>query len=190
MDKREQDDLAWGAKELQSHLYAHRIHASLLRDLGDTPTVEAAAQALEVEPRQVIKTLLFWIERPGEGQEPLVVISHGKRRVSRKLLAAHFGVGRKRVRLSSPEKVVALLGFPVGGVPPLGHRETVTTYLDASIVALQDEGITEIYGGGGDDKTMMHISIQELLRVLKPHIMTLSDPPPEKTDAADSGGAS
>ena len=110
--------------DLQSFLTASQIAATLIADLGDTPTVPAAAAALGVATDQIIKTLLFLIEAPGEldtPPRPVVVISHGEKRVDKGLLAAYWGVGKKRVNLAPAEVVLSLLGYPAGGVPPFGH---------------------------------------------------------------------
>ena len=81
--------------DLQRFVATHAIAAILIDGIGDTPTVPAAAAALGVEPDQIIKTLLFLIQRrTATGEiidDPVVVISNGQQRVDKGLLAAHFG---------------------------------------------------------------------------------------------------
>lgn len=159
--------------DLQTFLSENRIDAELLRDIGDTPTVPAAAEALGVEPDRIIKTLLFLVQKPGEPDAPpapVVVISHGERRVEKRPLAELYGVGKKRIKLAPADVVLALLGYPAGGVPPVGHRTRLPVLLDSSIVAL---GGT-FYGGGGDDRTMLKLTVQELERVAQPQVIDLS----------------
>jgi prolyl-tRNA editing enzyme YbaK/EbsC (Cys-tRNA(Pro) deacylase) len=163
--------------DLQTYLTAHGITAELLPDLGHTPTVPAAAAVLGVETDQIIKTLLFLVERRGEesGQPTaVVVISHGERRVSPKALAAHFGLSNSRVRLASPAIVLDLLGYPAGGVPPLGHKTPLPVILDASVVSAAERFGGQLYGGGGDDHTMLRIHLDELRRVIQPEIVAVS----------------
>ena len=166
--------------ELQTHLNDHQIDAELIRDIGETPTVATAAEALNVQPEQVLKTLMLNIQ-PSRSEEEdrsdlptqIVVVSYGEQRISKKKLAQHFGVGRKRVRMASAEQVLEQLGYEVGGVPPLGHKHDVPIYLDASIPALQSNEL--VYAGGGDDTTMMRIHIQELIRVIQPNLLDLAE---------------
>lgn len=175
--------------DLQSFILESGINAALIGDIGDTPTVPAAAQALGVEANQIIKTLLFLIKTTrndvgsdtnteDEPTHPVVVISHGERLVDRKVLSARFNVGRKRVKLAPPDVVLDLLGYPAGGVPPFGHRTALPVILDASIMTLAaGEGTiatTTVYGGGGDDRTMLKVSIGELLRVVQPEVLRVS----------------
>lgn len=160
---------------LQTFLTNNAIHAELLTDIGDTPTVPAAAEALGVEADQIIKTLLFLISKPERDEaDPVVVISHGERRVDKKLLARHFGVGAKKAKLAPAEVVMDLLGYPPGGVPPVGHKVTLPVILDASVVAAAEAFGGVVYGGGGDDRTMLRIALPELQRVMRPTIVQVS----------------
>jgi len=162
--------------DLQAFIEQHHIDATLIGGLGDTPTVPAAAAALGVEPTQIVKTLLFLIAGPGapEALRPVVVISHGQKRVDKGLVAAHWGAGKKRVNLAPPDTVVELLGYPAGGVPPFGHRAALPVLVDASLLELRNHAGGIIYGGGGDDRTMMRLTVDELLRVTGGEVVRVS----------------
>jgi len=153
--------------QLQAYLTAAAIAAELLHDVGDTPTVPAAAAVLGVDADQIIKTLLFLVEQPEQSAAtPIVVISHGERRVDKKRLAQHLGVGTKRVKLAPAAIVLELLGYPAGGVPPVGHKTRVPVILDTSVIAAAERFDGILFGGGGDDRTMLRIPLAELLRVV------------------------
>ena len=160
--------------DLQQYIDENGIEARILREIGDTPTVPAAAAALGVEPDRILKTLLFLAQKPGEPDAPpapFVVISHGERRVEKRPLADLRGVGIKRIKLAPPDIVLQLLGYPAGGVPPFGHCTAVQVLLDNSIAAL---GPGSVYAGGGDDRTMLQLTVEELTRVVQPQIISLS----------------
>ena len=160
---------------LQRYLTEAQIEAHLLHDVGDTPTVPAAAAVLGVETDQIIKTLLFLIEQPAPAPSmPVLVISHGERHVDKKRLANHFGVGGKRVKFAPADVVLDLLGYPAGGVPPFGHKTQVPVIVDASVIAAAEHFDGVLYGGGGDDRTMLRVTLTELLRVVTPLVITLS----------------
>ena len=78
---------------------------------------------------------------------------------SRKLASA-LEVGRKRIRLANAEEVQQLTGFPAGGVPPFGFDQPILTLVHRAI-----ETWPEVYGGGGDDRTLLRVTPDELLRV-------------------------
>jgi len=165
--------------DVQAYLDRRGIAARLINDAGDTPTVSAAAAALGVAPDQIVKTLLFLLDlrrEPDDAPQPVVVISHGESRVDKRLLAQRYGVGAKRVRLAPPEIVLEVLGYAAGGVPPFGHRHEVAVIVDASLMDLRERYAGRIYAGGGDDRTMMELTVDELLRVLRPEILAVSKP--------------
>lgn len=161
--------------DLQRFLEENQIQGRLLPDIGHTPTVPAAALALGVETDQIVKTLLFLVEQPDqETPTPIVVISYGERRVDKGTLAKHFGVGKKRVTLAPAEVVLATLGYPAGGVPPFGHATPLPVIVDAGIEPATARFAGVIYGGGGDDRTMLQLTVAELLRVTSANVIAVS----------------
>ena len=162
--------------DLQTYIEAHGIAARLVRGLGDTSTVPLAAAALGVETERIIKSLLLLVRLPGHGDDlqPVLVISNGERRVDYRAIGARFGVSRKKVEFASPEVVLAQCGYPAGGVPPFGQRSSVPVILDAAVLALPGGDAATVYGGGGDDSTMLEITVGELRRVLQPEILHTS----------------
>ncbi|MBI3959940.1 MAG: YbaK/EbsC family protein [Chloroflexi bacterium] len=161
--------------DLARFITEQSIRARLIAGIGETPTVPAAAAALGVQAEQIIKTLLFLVETPNaEAPTAVVVISNGASRVEKALLAERFGVGKKRVKLTPPAVVLELLGYPAGGVPPFGHVTRLPVLLDEAITAFGDDAL--VYGGGGDDRTMLELTVGELLRVVQPEVIALSDP--------------
>jgi prolyl-tRNA editing enzyme YbaK/EbsC (Cys-tRNA(Pro) deacylase) len=155
--------------DLQQFIDANQIQAQLIREIGDTPTVPAAAAALGVESGRIIKTLLFLVRNPAEKEAPplpVLVISNGESRIEKGFLTAHFGVGKNQIKLAPADVVLEKLGFPAGGVPPFGHHQPFPALLDASVTFFEGESI--VYGGGGDDRTMLALTVNELIRVTQP----------------------
>jgi prolyl-tRNA editing enzyme YbaK/EbsC (Cys-tRNA(Pro) deacylase) len=165
--------------DLQAYITNHQIQARLIPDMGHTPTVPAAAAALGVDPDQIVKTLLFLLEvdrSAGAAPMPLLVLSHGERRVEKRSLAERFAISSKRVKLAPAEVVLDLLGYAAGGVPPFGHRTAVPAIIDASILSLDAREGGRIYAGGGDDYTMLELTVAELLRCLPAEVLPVSAP--------------
>ncbi len=163
--------------DLQAYLKRHAIAGRLIRDLGHTPTVPAAAAVLGVAADQIIKTLLFVLDGgPTKPTIPpaIVVIGCGERRIDRAVLGRHFGLNPKRIKLAHPDVVLEQLGYPAGGVPPFGHRTPLPVILDAAVVALRERYADRIFGGGGDDRTMLELRVSDLLRIHTPLVLPLS----------------
>lgn len=141
--------------DLALYIAGHGIAAEIVPVATETPTVPLAAAALGVSPAQIVKSLLFEVRGA-----PLLVIARGDQLVDKKGLAARWGVGKKQVSLADAETVLRLTGYPVGGVPPFGYIVDVPVLLDQGIRELE-----VVYGGGGDDHTLLRVTPGELARV-------------------------
>lgn len=93
-----------------------------------TATAEDAAAAVGCELGQIVKTLVFLAD-----ERATVVLSAGDRQVDTAALAQLVGVGRKRLRMGTREQVLALTGFEVGGVSPLGMPAKHDVIADQSL---------------------------------------------------------
>ncbi len=132
-----------------------------------TPTVEAAAQALSVQPRQIVKSVLFTVHDKG-----LLTISCGDQLIERRVIASLYGVSRKKVKLARPEVVLDLTGFAVGTVPPFGHRNQLRTLLDLRVLELD-----EIFAGGGTHHALVRLNPQDIVENIQAEIIDLHTRP-------------
>ena len=161
--------------DLQFFITRNTIAARIHLNVGKTPTVPAAAHAMGVDPEQIIKTLVFQVARGGEAVQQIVVISNGEQRVDRGKLAAHLGVAKSRITFASTDVVLSQIGYPVGGVPPFGHRTQLSIIVDESILSLEQRYGGVIFAGGGDHQSMMELNVRELLRVTQPEIVAVGE---------------
>ncbi len=65
-----------------------------------------------------------------------------------------------------------ITGYPVGGVPPFGYPGRVTALLDEAIRKWD-----VVYAGGGDDRTLLRIAVDELARVVHGEWLALTAGP-------------
>jgi prolyl-tRNA editing enzyme YbaK/EbsC (Cys-tRNA(Pro) deacylase) len=144
-----------GTGDLERYIQGQGIRAEIVHLPVDTPTVERAAAAVATAPEQIAKSLLFMIRG-----EPLLVIARGPQNVDRRAIGRHMGVGRKQVSLADAETVLSFTGYPVGALPPFGHRGPIRTLIDRDIVDLP-----LLYAGGGSPRALMRIEPGELVRV-------------------------
>ncbi len=160
-----------GPDDLERYIRDHGLNAQLLRHVGHTATVEAAAQALGVPPDRILKTLVFLVDG-----RPVIFITNGPRRVDPRVLARHFGVGRKKVKMADPATVLELTGYPAGGVPPFAHRTPLPILIDARVLTLP-----EAFAGGGDEHTMVRLDPTELVRITQATLLEAPDRDPQPT---------
>jgi prolyl-tRNA editing enzyme YbaK/EbsC (Cys-tRNA(Pro) deacylase) len=91
-----------------------------VRTLSDSArTAPLAAAALDVEVGQIVKSLVFL-----RGEQAVLVLCAGDRRVD---------AGRIGLTPAPADRVRAVTGFSIGGVPPLGHDTQLATTIDESL---------------------------------------------------------
>jgi Cys-tRNA(Pro) deacylase len=158
------------SQDLQRFINQQQIAAEILPMAEDTPTVPDAARALGVREEQIIKSLVFLVAKypTGDGR-PVLVIANGTGRVDNRLVAHHFGVGRKKVKMASPEQALEITGYAVGAMPPFGHQSPLLTLVDPGVVDQR-----EIFGGGGEINAMLRLKPEELLRVTGAELVSVS----------------
>ena len=127
----------------------------VLRFSQSTKTAEEAASAVGCPVGAIVKSLLFLVDG-----EPLLVLVAGDRQVSDTKLAQHFGVGRKRVRMSDPPAVLEIAGFAVGGVPPIGHPRRLPVLIDTAVTRFEI-----VYAAAGTATTVFPVRPTELQRI-------------------------
>ena len=132
-----------------------------------TPTVEAAAQAVGVEPERIVKSVLFTVPA-----EAVLTISCGDQLVERRVIASLYGISRKRVKLAAAAVVLNLTGYAVGTVPPFGHRTQLRTLLDPRVLTFD-----EIFAGGGTHHALVRLNPQDIAQITQAEIIDLHTRP-------------
>jgi prolyl-tRNA editing enzyme YbaK/EbsC (Cys-tRNA(Pro) deacylase) len=145
------------AAHVAAYLQEHGLSGEIVTLPEPTPTVEAAARAAGTTVDRICKSVLFLANG-----EPLLVITSGTARVDYKRLADHVGLSRKRLKLADAETVVAVTGYPVGTVPPFGHKTRLRTLIDVGVLSLP-----EVFAGGGAIDTLLRITPAEIVRAAR-----------------------
>ncbi len=114
-------------------------------------TVAEAARAVGAKPEDFVKSICMV---DGDGGV-IVAIVKGEDRASTSRVARALGIERPRV--ASPDEILGLTGFPVGGTPGFGF--------DARF--LVDPRVLEkerVYLGGGSECALVNMPTRELVR--------------------------
>jgi Cys-tRNA(Pro) deacylase len=92
-----------------------------------TRTAAQAAAAIGVELGQIVKSLVFTVD-----DDPVLALVRGDRQLDEAKLAT--AVGGVTSRRPNADRVRAVTGFPVGGVPPFGHATALPVYVDQGLL--------------------------------------------------------
>jgi Cys-tRNA(Pro)/Cys-tRNA(Cys) deacylase len=113
-----------------------------------------AAEAVGIEPRRLLKTLMAEVD-----DKPVCVIVPSDREVSMKKLAAAFG--GKAASMLRPADAARLTGYHVGGISPFGQKKRVPVALDAS--ALNER---TVFLNGGQRGVEIELKPDDISKVL------------------------
>lgn len=122
-----------------------------------TATSQQAADNIGCQLGQIVKSLCFVVEVNG-AEQPILVLASGDQRVDDRKIADHYGVGRKRVRIATPDECVTIYGYAPGGVPPVGHRTpNLPTLIDATLGRWD-----MLYAAGGAHNAIFPVTLAAL----------------------------
>jgi len=112
-------------------------------------TVEEAAEAIGCQPRQIAKTMSFYVD-----DQPILVVVAGDARIDNKKYKAAF---HKKAKMIPWEDVEAVIGHAPGGVCPFAIAPEVAVYLDVSL-----KRFGRVYPAGGDGNSFVDLNLAEL----------------------------
>jgi Cys-tRNA(Pro) deacylase len=92
-----------------------------------TKTARDAADAIGCDVGQIVKSLIFAVD----GEVVLAFVSGSNQLDEAKLAAAAGGERCSRV---DADTVRDTTGFPIGGVPPFGHKTELQTFIDPDLL--------------------------------------------------------
>jgi prolyl-tRNA editing enzyme YbaK/EbsC (Cys-tRNA(Pro) deacylase) len=95
-----------------------------------THTAEQAAVAVGGELGQIVKSLVF-VAPSDDGPEPIVCLVSGQNRVDVARLAAV--TGEPEIRRATAREANDLVGFTIGGIPPIGFERAVRVVMDPDL---------------------------------------------------------
>jgi prolyl-tRNA editing enzyme YbaK/EbsC (Cys-tRNA(Pro) deacylase) len=146
--------------EVLAELKRHGLETPMRFFENSTATSQQAADNIGCELGQIVKSLCFIIETE-QGRQPILVLASGDQRVDDRKIASLYGVGRKRVKIATPEECIEIYGYAPGSVPPLAHRTSnLPTHIDDSL-----QRFDQLYAAGGAHNAIFPITLAELIRV-------------------------
>jgi Cys-tRNA(Pro) deacylase len=117
-----------------------------------TKTAVDAANAIGVDVGQIVKSLIFGVD----GEIVLAYVSGANQLDEKKLAAAAGGVKCARV---DADTVRTVTGFPIGGVPPFGHKQPLRVFIDPDLLTFG-----EVWAAAGTWNDVFPIAPADLVR--------------------------
>ena len=120
--------LSPSAQKIQNVLNALGYTFTVLESEVHSRTAQQAADRVGCKLGQITKSLIFKGLASGK---PILVLTSGENRVDEMLLSQYVGepIGR-----ADPDFVRTVTGFAIGGIPPVGHAQTMQSYMDQDLL--------------------------------------------------------
>ncbi len=148
---------ALGVSDVRQALRSLQLNIEVIEFASSTATAQQAADNIGCKLGQIVKSLGFMINK----STPTLVLTSGDQSIDERKLAALFAVGRKKARMMTAEQCISLLGYPPGGVPPIGHQSGgFLIYLDQTLQRFET-----VYAAGGAANAIFPIDLTTLQRV-------------------------
>ncbi len=150
--------------ELEEFLRKEGCSAELHELSGTTRTVDEAVKELGVDRHEILKTMVMICDE----DQPVLAYVLGDRRICHGKLKQ--ALAAKSVRFASAEEVLETTGYEVGAVPPVGHRKVLRAVMDREVLNLE-----RVVGGGGKANCLMSINPKDIVRLVRPQIVDISE---------------
>lgn len=156
------DPLSSGAQRVQRALSVQGMDCCVVEMAATTRTAKDAAAAIGCTVSQIAKSLVF---RTTSGK-PILVMASGTNRVNESQIGKILG---EPIEKADADFVLRATGFAIGGVPPLGHSETIETLIDVDLMAFE-----AIWAAAGTPHAVFRLSPQDLQKLTKGRILQIT----------------
>jgi len=156
------ESLSNSAQRVQIALNEHNLELEVVELPESARTSQEAADAIGCEVSQIAKSLIF---RGKESDTPILVIASGDNKINERKLKAAVD---EKVEKPDDDYVYEETGFASGGIPPVGHKEDIATYIDEDLMEQK-----VIWAAAGTPKTVFCITPQDLLEITNGEIIDI-----------------
>ena len=156
-------ELQASARRVQEAVAARGFAFQVVEFPASTRTAADAAAAIGCAVAQIAKSLVF---RTKAERRPILVIASGANRVNEKRLRELAG---ETIEKADAEFVRERIGYAIGGVPPVGHREVIATYIDQDLLALGD-----IWAAAGTPNAVFRLPAADLAALTGGEVVSIT----------------
>jgi Cys-tRNA(Pro) deacylase len=155
-------ELSSSAQRVQEALKAQGVACQVVEMQQTTRTVQEAADAVGCQVGQIAKSLVF---RSKKTNQSILVIASGPNRVNEKKISRLIS---EPLGMANADFVREHTGFAIGGVPPLGHRTAMKTFIDEDLIEYD-----AIWAAAGTPKAVFKLTPAELQKITNGKVISV-----------------
>ena len=150
------------AEKVQATLNKFGYELNVVELPNSTRTAQEAANAIGCTVSQIAKSLIF---KGQTSQNPILIIASGTNRVNEKAIKKYVG---EELEKADADFVSEHTGFVIGGVPPVGHKTPIATYIDEDLLQYD-----EIWAAAGTPNAVFKLTPQILVEITQGSIISV-----------------
>ena len=147
-------ELSASAQKVQDALSALGLDFQVVELPSSTRTAQEAAQTIGCIVGQIVKSLVFCTQ---PSKQPILILASGSNRVNEKKIGAIIA---EPIEKANADFVREKTGFAIGGVPPVGHKEKIATYIDEDLLLYE-----ELWAAAGTANAVFRLNSTDLERI-------------------------
>jgi len=148
--------LSKSAEKVQNALTEYGFELNVTELSSSTRTSQEAADSIGCTVGQIAKSLIF---KGKQSQKPILIIASGINRVNEKLFTQYIG---EKLEKADADFVLEQTGFVIGGVPPVGHKNPIDTFIDEDLMQYE-----EIWAAAGTPHAVFKLTPEILTKITK-----------------------
>ncbi len=155
-------NLKKSAERVQNALDELGFKLNVVELPSSTRTAQEAADTIGCTVSQIAKSLIF---KGKSSQKPILIMTSGTNRVNEKSMKEIMG---EKLEKADADFVLEHTGFVIGGIPPIGHKNPITTFIDEDLMQYE-----EIWAAAGTPNAVFKLTPAILKEITKGTIICI-----------------
>ncbi len=139
-------------EKVKKYLKQYNKDKDIITLKESTATVDLAANALNVIPARIAKTLSFKLD-----DRYILIVTAGDTKIDNKKYKQYFNI---KAKMLSAEEVINEIGHKIGGVCPFAVNKNVKVYCDISL-----QRFSSVFPACGSTNSAIELSCDQLFSI-------------------------
>lgn len=154
--------LSKNAQVVQNTLNQKGLEFNVVELSASTRTANEAAATIGCSVGQIIKSIVFVTHST---RKPILVLASGKNRINEKAIEKEIGM---KIVKADANFTKDITGFPIGGVPPVGHKQIIDTFIDEDLLQFE-----ELWAAAGTPNAVFRLCSADLNQITNGKIISI-----------------